>query len=133
MLTLAILTLPSYSPASSSSTGAIILQGPHHSAQKSTTTGVVDLRTSSEKFPSVKVTTFAAAILPLPLLQKLLQRPIQSPRAIEERKQARDGAKTDNHGNDGQDCIERTDRPRRSRLRGGRCRHFRRGRSGWTC
>ena len=37
--TLAIVISPSYSDANSSSAGAICLQGPHHSAQKSTTTG----------------------------------------------------------------------------------------------
>ena len=37
--TLATMSLPSYSVASSSSAGPIILQGPHHSAQKSTSTG----------------------------------------------------------------------------------------------
>src|SRR3954467_9594018 len=74
MFTLPILTLPSYSPASSSSTGAIILQGPHHSAQKSTTTGVDDFKTSSEKFPSVNVTIFAT-ILPLPSFAESIQSP----------------------------------------------------------
>ena len=34
--------------------GAIILQGPHHSAQKSTNTGVLDFKTSEGKFCSVK-------------------------------------------------------------------------------
>src|SRR5688500_9247526 len=63
MFTLPILTRPSYSDASSSSTGAIILQGPHHSAQKSTRTGTGELKTSAEKLPSVSVTIFAAAIM----------------------------------------------------------------------
>src|ERR1043165_4514145 len=62
MLSLAILTLPSYSAASSSRMGATILQGPHHSAQKSTNTGTGDFKTSSPKFPSVRVTIFATAI-----------------------------------------------------------------------
>src|ERR1700733_13787077 len=39
MSTLATVSLPANSPASSSSAGPIILQGPHHSAQKSTSTG----------------------------------------------------------------------------------------------
>ena len=39
-LSLTILTLPSSAPAISSSAGAIIWHGPHHSAQKSTTTGL---------------------------------------------------------------------------------------------
>src|SRR5690606_40584871 len=46
---LAILSLPSYWPARSSRIGAIILQGPHQAAQKSTRTGVLALRTSSAK------------------------------------------------------------------------------------
>ena len=45
-LSLAIFTLPFISVAISSSAGAIIRQGPHHSAQKSTTTGSLDLMTS---------------------------------------------------------------------------------------
>ncbi len=42
MLSLATFTLPSNCTASSSRAGAIILHGPHHSAQKSTTTGSAD-------------------------------------------------------------------------------------------
>src|ERR1700679_1435851 len=49
ILTLATVTLPPISPASSSSAGAIIRHGPHHSAQKSTTTGNFELRTSAWK------------------------------------------------------------------------------------
>src|SRR5262245_49922076 len=60
MLTLPTFTLPSYSLASSSRIGAIILQGPHHSAQKSTSTGVVDFKTSSSKFATVRVTILFA-------------------------------------------------------------------------
>src|SRR5882757_3923973 len=48
-LSLTILTLPSSEPAISSSAGAIILHGPHHSAQKSTTTGSADFSTSLSK------------------------------------------------------------------------------------
>ena len=44
MSSLATVSLPSYSLAMSSSTGANILHGPHHSAQKSTSTGVADLQ-----------------------------------------------------------------------------------------
>src|SRR5262245_32868389 len=62
MLTLPILTRPSYSSASSSRTGAIILQGPHHSAQKSTRIGVDDSSTSFEKLSCVKLTIFKPAI-----------------------------------------------------------------------
>ena len=46
MLSLAIFTLPDSSVEISSSDGPIILQGPHHSAQKSTTTGPSASRTS---------------------------------------------------------------------------------------
>src|SRR6478672_10212634 len=52
MLSLTILTLPWSSLAISSSAGAICRQGPHHSAQKSTTTGVEDLSTSDSKVSS---------------------------------------------------------------------------------
>src|SRR4051812_10696201 len=58
-LTLAILTLPCISVAISSSAGPIIRQGPHHSAQKSTTTGSDALRTSCSKLVSV---TFMVAM-----------------------------------------------------------------------
>src|SRR3954454_5991528 len=55
---LTIFTLPLSEPAArSSSAGPIIRQGPHHSAQKSTTTGLVDCNTSesnvlSDTFPT---------------------------------------------------------------------------------
>src|SRR6476659_4758203 len=55
MLSLTILTLPSRSLAISSSAGAICRQGPHHSAQKSTTTGVDDFNTSASKVSSETV------------------------------------------------------------------------------
>src|SRR4051812_47099806 len=58
MLSLAIDTLPSSSVASSSSAGAIILQGEHHSAQKSTSTGLDDRRTSVSNVPSVTLVGF---------------------------------------------------------------------------
>src|SRR5207302_1755627 len=48
-LSFTILTLPFIVPAISSSAGAIILHGPHHSAQKSTTTGSVLFSTSASK------------------------------------------------------------------------------------
>src|SRR5258708_39998322 len=47
ILILATVNLPSYSPASSSSAGAIMRHGPHHSAQKSTTTGILASSTSA--------------------------------------------------------------------------------------
>src|SRR5215475_2864095 len=56
MLTFTTLSLPSISLAMSSSEGPIILQGPHHSAQKSTSTGVSDFRTSCSKEASVALT-----------------------------------------------------------------------------
>src|SRR4051794_35689130 len=49
MLSLATLILAPSSVAISSSAGAIILQGPHHSAQKSTTTGWLASSTSDLK------------------------------------------------------------------------------------
>src|SRR5689334_12231655 len=49
MLILAIFSLPSRFWAISSNAGAIILQGPHHSAQKSTSTGPDAFRTSVSK------------------------------------------------------------------------------------
>src|SRR5919108_2358999 len=49
MLILATVSLPLRSRAISSSAGAIILQGPHHSAQKSTSTGPDAFRTSVSK------------------------------------------------------------------------------------
>src|SRR5262245_27324518 len=53
MLIFATVSLPLYSLASSSSEGAIMRQGLHHSAQKSTTTGVLESRTSAWKLWSV--------------------------------------------------------------------------------
>src|SRR5262245_11578935 len=55
MLSLTILTLPLSSLAISSSAGAICRQGPHHCAQKSTTTGVDDFNTSASKVSSETV------------------------------------------------------------------------------
>src|SRR5258706_13741164 len=58
MFTLATVTLPAMSLARSSRAGPIILQGPHHSAQKSTRTGSADFKTSVSKLASV--TAFVA-------------------------------------------------------------------------
>src|SRR5215218_2823821 len=58
-LSLAMVSLPLCSSAISSSSGLIILHGPHHSAQKSTSTGVLDLSTSLSNVASVT----AAALL----------------------------------------------------------------------
>src|SRR5215218_2203665 len=60
MLSLAIVSLSPCSEAISSSTGATILHGPHHSAQKSTSTGLSLPSTSSAKVASVTVTVLPA-------------------------------------------------------------------------
>ena len=52
MLCLAIVTSLLISSDISSKIGPIILQGPHHSAQKSTTIGLEDFKTSVSKFSS---------------------------------------------------------------------------------
>src|ERR1700724_2367794 len=52
-----ILTLSPMVPEISSSAGAIMRQGPHHSAQKSTTTGPVALSTSASKSVSETLPT----------------------------------------------------------------------------
>src|SRR5918992_1411337 len=49
MLSLTILTLSLYSSEIFSSSGRTVRQGPHHSAQKSTSTGTSDARTVSLK------------------------------------------------------------------------------------
>src|SRR6185312_8066720 len=58
ILTLATVTRPAISVASSSRNGAIILQGPHHSAQKSTSTGPLAPRTSLSNVPSLTAVGF---------------------------------------------------------------------------
>src|SRR6202142_3356292 len=55
-----ILTLSPIAPEISSSAGAIMRQGPHHSAQKSTTTGPVALSTSASKSASETLPTAIA-------------------------------------------------------------------------
>src|SRR5579862_9770222 len=65
MLTLATVTRPAISVASSSRNGAIILQGPHHSAQKSTRTGSLARSTSASKVLSLTGFGFIAAVLSL--------------------------------------------------------------------
>src|SRR5689334_24094158 len=52
-----ILTFSPIAPAISSSAGAIMRQGPHHSAQKSTTTGPFALSTSASKSASETLPT----------------------------------------------------------------------------
>src|SRR5690242_8808370 len=64
MLSLATVTLSPRSLEISSSAGAIIRQGPHHSAQKSTRTGPSAPSTSVAKLWSVTVLVAMAAILP---------------------------------------------------------------------
>src|SRR5271170_7244624 len=56
-LSLTILTLPSSDLEISSSAGEIIRHGPHHSAQKSTTTGPLALSTSVSNVASVVFST----------------------------------------------------------------------------
>ena len=55
--------LSEYSSLIFSTEGAIILQGPHHSAQKSTNTGKSDFTTSSSKFESFNSITLLITIL----------------------------------------------------------------------
>src|SRR5438876_3265793 len=61
-LTLAILTAPAFSRATSSRSGAIILHGPHHSAQKSTITGLSLWITSRSKLDSSRLTVAELSI-----------------------------------------------------------------------
>src|SRR5690349_5580645 len=90
---------PSYSLASSSSTGAIRWHGPHHSAQKSTSTGTSLARTSSAKVASVTL----AVMLFLSVTYGLLLHPADSaglrdrlrqltPQAVPDRLQPGDAA-----------------------------------------
>ena len=55
-LSFAIVSLPSCSAAISSSAGAIIWHGPHHSAQKSTSTGLSEPPMVSSNVASESVT-----------------------------------------------------------------------------
>src|SRR5215470_18250945 len=63
-LTRMILSLPAYSEASSSTIGCIRLQGPHHTAQKSTSTGRSELSTSFWKRGSDVSRTWLTAANP---------------------------------------------------------------------
>ena len=58
-----MVSLPTSSVESSFSTGAIALHGPHHSAQKSTKTGVVELFTVSSKLLLVRVIIPSAMVV----------------------------------------------------------------------
>src|SRR6476661_417860 len=64
MFSLAMVTFSPSSPAISSSAGAIIRHGPHHSAQKSTRTGLSEPRTSEAKLWSVTVLVVMAGESP---------------------------------------------------------------------
>src|SRR5262249_28829452 len=77
-LSLTILTLSPSCPAISSSAGAIMRHGPHHSAQKSTTTGSADFNTSDSKLASDTLPTAMAITL---LSLKRGNRPQKSVRA----------------------------------------------------
>src|SRR6185437_760864 len=59
MLIFTTLRRPEYSLARSSSIGAIDLHGPHHSAQKSSSTGVSDFSTSVSKSASLTWVMFS--------------------------------------------------------------------------
>src|SRR5262245_38019263 len=72
MFSFATLILSLYSVAISSRIGAIILQGPHHSAQKSRRTGLSDFRTSWENVASV-VCTMCGLLTRLNLRWKVSQ------------------------------------------------------------
>src|SRR5204862_1733565 len=63
ILTLATVTRPSMTVARSSRNGATILQGPHHSAQKSTRTGSVARSTTLSNSPSLTAVGFMCEIL----------------------------------------------------------------------
>src|SRR5215210_5991508 len=65
MLSLATVILSPNSVAISSSAGAIIRHGPHHSAQKSTSTGPSAPNTSDAKFWSVTVLVAMASDSPV--------------------------------------------------------------------
>src|SRR5262249_55290933 len=67
VLTLTTLTLPAKSLATLSIVGVSIRHGPHHTAQKSTRTGLSDLVTSCSQFSPVTSITFALA-MSLPFL-----------------------------------------------------------------
>src|SRR5271170_6261169 len=60
MLTLATVTRPAISVARSSRNGATILHGPHHSAQKSTSTGSLARSTTASKLLSLTAVGFIA-------------------------------------------------------------------------
>src|SRR5688572_22700260 len=75
--TLTTSTLPSYFAASFSISGATILQGPHHTAQKSTTVGRSDLRTSSSNVSSVTCLISAIDVPPPALAGDVLDKSVR--------------------------------------------------------
>src|ERR1700679_2337568 len=68
ILSLAMRILSLYVSAISSRMGAIILQGPHHSAQKSSNTGLSDLRTSLSNVASLVWTILGLLTAEIPPL-----------------------------------------------------------------
>src|ERR1700719_1085514 len=66
IFSLAIRILSLYWSAISSRIGAIILQGPHHSAQKSSNTGISDFRTSLSNVASLVWTILGLLTAELP-------------------------------------------------------------------
>ena len=77
MFSFAIVTCPSSSSLISSSAGPIILHGPHHSAQKSTSTGVSLPVTSLAKLWSV-IVLVAMALSPF-RVPRTWVRPVNAP------------------------------------------------------
>src|SRR5258708_20864814 len=89
-LSLTIFTLPLSVPAISSSAGAIMRQVPHHSAQKSTTTGPVAFNTSDSKVVSETLPTamvrFLVGRLQRPLVEaEPMNAPVQRQGGFTER------------------------------------------------
>jgi len=74
---LPMLTLPAYNSANSSTTGAIILQGPHHSAQKSTIKGSAAFSHSS-KFESVSTNAICRFFSVQVIKAVVCQRPVKN-------------------------------------------------------
>ena len=138
MFTLPIFTLPSYSSASSSRSGAIILHGPHHSAQKSTSTGTGDCKTCCAKFSCVSVTINGEAIRQMEWFgarKTIRSKPVSTDRIFEnqEHPNHRAGGKQSSHNRgDDQNVVERANRGgggwRRSlNRRSGACLSYGRG------
>src|SRR6516164_1846058 len=91
MLTLATVNLPAMSAARSSRKGPIILQGPHHSAQKSTRTGPLARSTSASKLLSVTAIGFIRMFL------RLTRAEIRGAEKATSRRVTRKGRRTDRH------------------------------------